>query len=237
VELYLSNITLEVTRRCNMACDHCLRGDAQNMDMTTEVVDRLLDAVHGHGIGHITFTGGEPTLNIPIIRYVADQLKERGVGLGSFYVVTNGKVESIELVHALIDLYVMSDEKEMCGLVISNDQYHEGYDNPQMYPALKFFNPDGHGPSDERYVISEGRANEMGFGGRSYTPETLELDVNDDYVSVGSTLHVSANGNVFPGCDASYDRIDEETIGNILKEPLQAIIDRQIEALKLREAA
>jgi MoaA/NifB/PqqE/SkfB family radical SAM enzyme len=237
MELYLSNVTLEITRRCNMACDHCLRGDAQNVDMTTEVVDRLLDAVHGHGIGSITFTGGEPTLNIPIIRYTIDQLKERRIGLSSFFVVTNGKIESIELVHALIDLYMYSDEKEMCGFVISNDQYHEGSDDPQIYPALKFFNPDGHGPSDERYVISEGRANENCIGGRSYTPETLELDVNDDYVSVNSTLHVSANGNVFPGCDASYERIDEETIGNILTEDLKVIIDRRVDALKLREAA
>jgi MoaA/NifB/PqqE/SkfB family radical SAM enzyme len=234
--LYLSNITLEVTRRCNMACDHCLRGDAQDMDMSTEVVDRLLDAA-GQSIGSITFTGGEPTLNISIIRYTADQLKARGISLGSFFVVTNGKIESLELVHVLIDLYAMSDEHEMCGLCVSNDEYHEGTDDLHMYPALKFFNADGHGPKDEKYVISEGRANEMGIGGRMYTPDTLELDINDDYVSVNSTLHISANGNVFPGCDASYDRIDEETIGNILKEPLQVIIERQIEALKLREAA
>jgi MoaA/NifB/PqqE/SkfB family radical SAM enzyme len=206
------------------------------MDMSTEVVDRLLDAA-GQCIGSITFTGGEPTLNISIIRYTADQLKTRGISLGSFFVVTNGKIESLELVHVLIDLYAMSDEHEMCGLCVSNDKYHEGTDDPRMYPALKFFNADGHGPKDEKYVISEGRANEMGIGGRMYTPETLELDVNEDYVSVNSTLHISANGNVFPGCDASYDRIDEETIGNILKEPLHVIIERQIEALKLREAA
>lgn len=28
---YASDVAIEVTRRCNMKCAHCLRGDAQNI--------------------------------------------------------------------------------------------------------------------------------------------------------------------------------------------------------------
>ena len=237
MELYLSQLILEVTRRCNMACDHCLRGDAQAIDMSTDVIDRVLDSVTGHGISTVTFTGGEPTLNVPAIQYFVDQVKARRIGVGSFYVVTNGKVESLPLLHALIDLYAHCDEPEMSGLVISTDDYHEGVDDPRIYKALKFFNAEGHGPSDNRYVIQEGRALENGIGERESKPESWELDVNDDYVSVNSTLHVSANGNVICGCDYSFETIDRDHVGNILRESLKDIISRQVEAHALKEAA
>ncbi len=33
------SLILEVTRRCNMCCAHCLRGDAEDIDMEKETVD------------------------------------------------------------------------------------------------------------------------------------------------------------------------------------------------------
>jgi hypothetical protein len=32
--LYLSNLCLEVTRKCNLRCAHCLRGNPQRVTMT-----------------------------------------------------------------------------------------------------------------------------------------------------------------------------------------------------------
>ena len=72
--MYVQDLILEVTRRCNMACEHCLRGDAQNMDMSTEVVDQILE--HCDRIGAVTFSGGEPSLNIPLIRYFGQKTDE-----------------------------------------------------------------------------------------------------------------------------------------------------------------
>lgn len=240
MELYLSQLVLEVTRRCNMSCDHCLRGDAQAIDMSTDVIDRVLDAVIGHGISTVTFTGGEPTLNVPAIQYFVDQVKARRIGVGSFYVVTNGKVESLSLLHALIELYAHCDEPEMSGLVISSDDYHESVDDPRIYKALKFFNADGHGPSDNRYVIQEGRALENGIGERESKPESWDFDKQlsqELYVSVNNTLHVSANGNVICGCDYSFETIDRDHVGNVLRESLKNIIARQVEVQELKEAA
>lgn len=49
-----ADFAIEVTRRCNMCCDHCLRGMAQNLDIIV-----LPD--------HVFFTGGEPFLNVKAI--------------------------------------------------------------------------------------------------------------------------------------------------------------------------
>ena len=43
------NAIFEVTRRCNLSCEHCLRGDAQNLDMTKETVDKVLDHIETNG--------------------------------------------------------------------------------------------------------------------------------------------------------------------------------------------
>ena len=34
-------MNIELTRRCNMACKHCLRGDAQNLTISKEIIDKI----------------------------------------------------------------------------------------------------------------------------------------------------------------------------------------------------
>ena len=42
------------------------------------------------------------------------------------------------------------------------------------------------------------------------------LDLKDDKHLITKTLSISANGNVFPGCLMSYDRVDKEPMFNIM---------------------
>jgi len=58
----IDNLIIEITRKCNFTCDHCLRGEAQNKDIDHKVIDALLDNNIEY-ISNITFTGGEPSLN------------------------------------------------------------------------------------------------------------------------------------------------------------------------------
>lgn len=84
------NLILEITRRCNMNCAHCMRGEAQNIDIPFEVIDKALENV-SH-IGNLTLTGGEISLNPPAISYVAQQIIKRGINVDNIYMVTNGKL-------------------------------------------------------------------------------------------------------------------------------------------------
>ena len=77
MSITISNLVIEVTRKCNMFCDHCLRGDLQNIDLKKEYVDSLLNQVDQ--INNVTFSGGEPSLNIPIIEYFLEQCKEKNL--------------------------------------------------------------------------------------------------------------------------------------------------------------
>lgn len=45
MEIYVNYLAIEVTRRCNMKCNHCLRGDAQNLDISTAVLSGIASSV------------------------------------------------------------------------------------------------------------------------------------------------------------------------------------------------
>lgn len=45
--MYISdanNVVIEITRRCNMCCAHCLRGDAENVDIQEKYINAFLDS-------------------------------------------------------------------------------------------------------------------------------------------------------------------------------------------------
>lgn len=70
-----NNVFIEVTRRCNMCCAHCLRGDAESIDIQEKYIDAFLDNFEkGAYISSLTFTGGEISLNIPAIRYTLNAI-------------------------------------------------------------------------------------------------------------------------------------------------------------------
>lgn len=41
MEIYVNYLAIEVTRRCNMKCNHCLRGDAQKLPSFSRAASRL----------------------------------------------------------------------------------------------------------------------------------------------------------------------------------------------------
>ena len=42
-KLYIENLILEVTRKCNMSCAHCMRGNAEELDLSFSTIQPLLD--------------------------------------------------------------------------------------------------------------------------------------------------------------------------------------------------
>ncbi len=87
-KVVLNQLTVEVTRRCNMACGHCLRGDAENVDLTGMDIDSVLDQTEA--IGRLIITGGEPTLNMGAIQHIANGIARRGIPLMRVQIIING---------------------------------------------------------------------------------------------------------------------------------------------------
>jgi sulfatase maturation enzyme AslB (radical SAM superfamily) len=206
-----------------------MRGNAQNKDIDNVTIDKILEGVTK--IGVLTFTGGEPSLAVDRIRYIYEQIKKRGIELYGFYVITNGKVASLELVHVLIDLYALIDypEDAVTALIISQDQYHEDEVNPlaahNLYKALRFYDPESR-KKELTVLINEGRAQEYGMGEREATLETISIEVDDDdqLMTVEGVVYVNALGDVIPSCDMSFESQEQNKLGNIYDKPLSEIL-------------
>ena len=106
-------VTLLTTLQCNFACDYCVQGDEPTHDtsaarMSHETAARVgdwmearLDALRPMRFT-LTFFGGEPLLNMPVVEYLAERMwracRARGIdaGLG---LITNGLL----LTEAVVD--------------------------------------------------------------------------------------------------------------------------------------
>lgn len=92
--VYIKGISVDVTRRCNVECKHCLRGDAENEDITKEIIDRLLDEIQDFYILKINITGGEPCLNPDMVLYFAEQISKRGIKVLQITMPSNGTIQN-----------------------------------------------------------------------------------------------------------------------------------------------
>jgi organic radical activating enzyme len=203
-KLGINNLVIETTRRCNIQCAHCLRGKAQNKNMSKEIVDALLNNVDY--IGSITFSGGEPSLNVPIMEYFLTQCKNLGIGINDFYIATNGVNVSLDFVVFCLKMYTYCEEKEACSVQISNDYYHQienEYDD-EILQGLKFF---GKRYKDDYYnyphdnLIDEGYAKESGAGKRKINPP--EIRSKEDFDE--QLIYLNCNGDIIAECDLSYE--------------------------------
>jgi hypothetical protein len=88
MEIYVNSLIVEVTRRCNMECPHCIRGDARRKDISPEIIDETFRQTDG--LGCIVPTGGEPFLVPDLTAKVLRLAAEKGAT--GFFVATNGTV-------------------------------------------------------------------------------------------------------------------------------------------------
>lgn len=109
-KLYATDVVLELTRRCNMRCADCLRGDAESMDMPKQLIDNVFS--NCAEISTLTFTGGEPSLVPELIKYALACAKKYRTTVHEVYVATNGKSVPDAFLSALRAWHVkcLSDE-------------------------------------------------------------------------------------------------------------------------------
>jgi uncharacterized protein len=108
-------VTVLTTLQCNFACDYCIQGDhgeynktAAKMSMETaarltEWIERRIEAVQPKRFS-LTFFGGEPLLNLPVVYYLAERVAEicRASDIALvFNMITNGLLLTPEVVDRL----------------------------------------------------------------------------------------------------------------------------------------
>ena len=115
-------LVIEITRKCNLKCRHCLRGTAQNKSITQEMINQIVSKFDY--ISCVVFGGGEPSLHPEAIDWFCDAIKMYDVQVGNFYIVTNGKTYSDKLYNACYRLYNLCTKNEISGFTISDDEFH-----------------------------------------------------------------------------------------------------------------
>lgn len=96
--LRFREIMFEITRRCNLQCAHCFRGDAQNMDISEEIIDKTLDQI---SCSMFAITGGEPFMAPDKLEYLVDGIIKRKMLFSGFQLVVNGTIMDERAVKSL----------------------------------------------------------------------------------------------------------------------------------------
>lgn len=212
------NLVIEVTRKCNLNCDHCLRGCSQNMDIKKEYIDELFNQLNKAGINYLdlTLTGGEPSLNIPIINYIIEKLENSNISLSIFYIATNGiNNNNINFIIPCIKLYNLAEEKDLCKVETSSDIQHTYYMGnaftDSLMSALKFASK-----RDENKNYIDGSA--INQGNASFNCSNTKEKVLYNWIEDEDTaFYLNCNGMIINGCDWSYDTQDNNPDVQICK--------------------
>lgn len=232
--LIFKNLMFEITRKCNMNCEHCMRGEQQDITMSSEVIKNVLDVTSE--IDNLTLTGGEPSLAPNVIRCIVYHLKSRGIKLGSFFCATNAALYSEEFVNQLNELYKYSQNKEKCALSISIDQFHKNTDEKAIreYRSLPYYSREkeiGYIPDGD--ILDEGRADKNEIGNFNIPIEEFiyNYGVTGFNIYVGDRIYINALGYVFLNADLSYESQQEGSIGNVFNLPLETILKQKFHVL------
>ncbi len=89
-------LMIEITRKCNLQCEHCLRGDSQNITMSKDVIDRIFE--DAADCKQILLTGGEPLLALDEIEYFVDRILKSDWTTSNLAMTVNGTIRDKRLI-------------------------------------------------------------------------------------------------------------------------------------------
>lgn len=255
---------LEVTRKCNLRCEHCMRGEPQNLNMSDEILEEVFRQIDH--VSHLSLTGGEPFLAPHVLEKMVDIIIDRNIKVFRCTTVDNGTIlnelgiRSIQALNRLGEYIYNSvwgedtrndpEQKLPISVSISNSQYHKNdiqkaIDFYKLY-ANEYVNIDDQGEwesglkdkqgnplknkdikSDSVWLKKEGRAKENNLNAK-YITDTYRVEfwISDDEnkATVTTGIQICANGNVVLPEPLSFETMDKKNMGNIMKEPLSAMI-------------
>lgn len=210
-----------------MRCMHCIRGEAENKDMNFETLKRLLDVTES--IGTINFTGGEPSLNVPLMRKALDYVKEKEIPVYNIFIVTNGK----QMTNDFVECYLLwvgycscfDYGNEYTNICLSKDVFHEDIpvENERWIKRLPYYSSEKETDFKHSSIFLIGRAekNEDYFkenGYLIYQRKAKIYDIlfeSDEDAFYFEDLYLSSDGNICSSYIFSYKDMKQYFIGNV----------------------
>lgn len=244
--IYVQNLGLFVTEKCNLDCAHCCRGGCSNKNVSDEVISSTFDQIGL--IGSLSICGGEPTLAVERIEKIFSYILDHKITLERVYMFINGTKYSEELLRLFREMndYITIIKKipryqRTCAFGISSDQFHvdsiverglfdEYLNNCMMYSESPYFD----NIIELQYpIFSEGYATnlpnsltiplrKMGF----IMANRIINSYSDKICYIGPVVTVNVDG-IVTECDASWkhQRI-KYNYGNILNDNIIDIMKK-----------
>ena len=240
-KLVFKQIGFEITRKCNMTCRHCMRGEAQDRTIFPEVIDKFLDNVAA--AGSVILTGGEPFLEPQVISYLFDEIIRREIPVMNFSCVTNGSIRDKSIADAwnrlanyIADRHKPTGDQEedrkylraIGQITVSNDPYHQldedpletvkwyrQYLNDHCIIKKEVINP--REPEERIYILGRAAQQEdlKTNPGAFYHVCPYRLEVSEDGSIIETCIMVGWDGKLMIGEDSSYEQQDKVNYGNI----------------------
>ena len=247
--LELFELSIEVTRKCNLKCLHCMRGESQNIDITKEIIDEIFDNNNISAIHSISFSGGEPTLTPEIIVYIIDKIINKNINVYKIGFVTNGQIYSQEIINAFNRFNKYRNNKvieELEKTIIDKQEFNEILKrNTDNHATILFSIDQFHKPIPskvkEKYILSaeginisekapleEDEIYKTGFAtfGIDFEYELRKLKyvkIENNWV-VMNPIYITANGNITSKGDGQYTDMDKINLGNIMNKKLYDVL-------------
>lgn len=194
-------VAIEVTRKCNMKCPHCLRGDAENVSIDINYLEYFLKNFRGCTIKELLLTGGEPTLEPKIVSEILYLLYKYDVNPYYISIITNGKGISKEF----IDIINYWRSKNLTiSVQVSLDKYHSVLSTKDI-KNIEELNATGKYVNSHIYkIVSLGRAKNLDYA--------IERKVRDfliypyyNYLVTASPITLTVYGDVLRDCEYEFN--------------------------------
>ena len=240
-----AGLTVELTRKCNMNCPHCGRGDAQDKTMSTDTIDKLIEDVDK--VAFLSVTGGEPLLEMDRLLYLIQSISNKW-DIVALDIVTNGSILDERIIGAF-ETFCSVDPKRNVLFSISKDEYHTAgahetamsFYKPLVQEANARLNPsDGNGITLDYHNVAE---RTLGYSGRakaiidkSKKKKKLSKALSVDEIgshrlkiknnSVYCNVFITADGGITTPNGMEYSKEDANIFGYLSDDTLSNIIKR-----------
>jgi hypothetical protein len=196
---------IELTRRCNSKCAHCMRGKAQAKDISEEHLDLFFEKTEY--IHVLTLTGGEVSLVPKVMNQALEAAKRHGTVIDHAGIITNGLYVSDAFIQAAKD---WKDYSAGFGLEVSWDPYHKpvSSENFSRLQRIEYDVP----PRSNFALQPSGRAEDLSSA--LVIPKGIDKPYWILNGWVMQPTYLNALGD-FVIIDGSYDEQPDFKIGNV----------------------
>lgn len=231
-KILTDHLGIELTQRCNLNCSHCFRGEARNVNISREIIEKVFDEVKYART--LDLSGGEVFLAYDQLKMVLEIAKQKRTEIESCSMLTNGTIYD-ERIYKLLEEHFGSNYQ----ISISDDEYHQKsisriYGKNIQESENPFLHPKTIGDIVKNITKHLEKENCMGFrrvskrlinNGRAVNLDAPHKDfeaygyyynknVHPKLLFAGPMIFVGADGFI-SDINSDLDKRSEQSLGNI----------------------